>query len=99
MGVLYHSKPAHGNDTKESLSNILRNDRYKEGPKIGVNVFTPLVGISFLLFILIYMPCVAVVATVTKESGSWKWALFLISYTTILAWVVSFTVYQVGGMF
>jgi ferrous iron transport protein B len=44
------------------------------------------------------MPCVAVVAAVKKESGNWKWALFLICYTTALAWMLSFAVYQVGSM-
>ena len=99
MGVLFHSQHIHEKDPKEDLSHILQNERYTDGPNVGQKVFTPLVGISFLLFILIYMPCVAVVATVTKESGSWKWSLFLITYTTILAWVLSFAVYQIGMLF
>ena len=65
---------------------------------MGQTLFTPLAGISYLLFILIYMPCVAVVATVNRESGSWKWALFLITYTTILAWLLSFAVFQIGSL-
>jgi ferrous iron transport protein B len=44
------------------------------------------------------MPCVAVVATVKKESGSWKWTLFLVTYTTGLAWILSFAVFQVGSI-
>jgi ferrous iron transport protein B len=47
-------------------------------------------SISFLLFVLIYFPCIAVVAAVKKETGHWKWALFMIGYTTLLAWIVSF---------
>ncbi|MFH1159478.1 MAG: ferrous iron transporter B, partial [bacterium] len=98
MGVLYGL--GHDPDMKDSrnLPAILRNTRHNDGPRIGQHVFTPLVGISFLLFILIYMPCVAVVATVSRESGSWKWALFLIVYTTVLAWLVSFSVYQIGSL-
>jgi ferrous iron transport protein B len=99
MGVLYGSAdPA--NDTKpENLSTILQKERYSDGPRKGELVFTPVAGISFLVFILIYMPCVAVIATVNRESGNWKWALFLVTYTTALAWLLSFGVYQVGSLF
>ena len=64
----------------------------------GKKIFTPLVGFSYILFILIYMPCIAVIATVKRESGQWKWALFLIVYTTVLAWSLSFAVYQLGSL-
>jgi ferrous iron transport protein B len=99
MGVLFGTSQPHEHDKKGNLSSILQSERYKEGRRVGQKIFTPLAGISFLLFILIYMPCVAVVATVKKESGNWKWALFLISYTTILAWLLSFSVYQIGTLF
>lgn len=98
MGVLYGSGKAPGLEHQGSLPDVLRNLRYTDGARSGEQVFTPLVGISFLLFILIYMPCVAVVATVSRESGHWKWAVFLICYTTLLAWLVSFTVYQIGSL-
>jgi len=98
MGVLYGLGHDQTNNDSKTLSAILRNTRYSDGALMGQVVFTPLVGISFLLFILIYMPCVAVVATVSRESGSWKWALFLITYTTFLAWLVSFSVYQIGSL-
>jgi ferrous iron transport protein B len=98
MGVLYDSGHYPEQGQKKNLQYFLANEKYADGPKKGEIVFTPLVGISYLMFILIYMPCVAVVATVRKESGSWKWALFLISYTTLLAWVLSFLVYQIGSM-
>lgn len=96
MGVLYGTEQLHNKETTSNLPTILQNEKYNEGSRVGQKVFTPLAGISFLLFILIYMPCVAVVATVKKESGHWKWALFLIVYTTVLAWVLSFSVYQIG---
>ena len=99
MGVLYGTSKSHEKDKKANLSSILQSEKYQEGSRVGKKVFTPLAGISFLLFILIYMPCVAVVATVKKESGNWKWALFLVSYTTALAWILSFSVYQIGSMF
>jgi len=96
MGVLYGSGHYHESGIKKNLPTILQQEKYKEGSRIGEKVFTPLASFSFLLFILIYMPCVAVVATVKRESGSWKWAMFLILYTTTIAWVLSFTVYQIG---
>jgi ferrous iron transport protein B len=52
-----------------------------------------------MLFILTYFPCIGVVAAIKRESGSWKWAVFTIFYTTGMAWVLSFTVYQVGSLF
>lgn len=60
---------------------------------------TPLVAFCYMLFVLIYFPCIASLAAIKQESGSWKWALFAACYTTMLAWLVSFVVYQVGGLF
>jgi ferrous iron transport protein B len=99
MGVLFSpgdSKPGKAN---ANLPVILKNEKYASGVNAGKPVFTPLAGISFLLFILVYMPCVAVIATVRKESGSAQWAVFLIFYTTVLAWLLSFAVYQAGSLF
>ena len=60
---------------------------------------TPLVAYGYMLFVLIYFPCIATVAAIKDESGSWKWAAFTICYTTLLAWIVAFLVHQVGGIF
>lgn len=59
---------------------------------------TPLAALCYMLFVLIYFPCVATLAAIRQESGSWKWAVFTAVYTTLLAWVVSFTVYQTGSL-
>jgi ferrous iron transport protein B len=99
MGVLYGSDHYHNAEKNKDLTDVLRSETYKTGPKAGETVFTPLVGISFLVFILIYMPCVAVMATVKRESGHWKWSLFLMVYTTTLAWLMSFAIYQIGSIF
>ncbi len=95
IGVLYQADS--DNDT-QVLTQRLREAKHKDGPKKGELVFTPLTAISFLIFVLIYFPCIAVVAAVKKESGSWKWAVFLMVYTTTLAWVLSFLVYQIGSL-
>jgi ferrous iron transport protein B len=99
MGVLYGTANSDNKSGKDiTLQETLRHAAYTDPQKAGNSVYTPLVGISFLLFILVYMPCVAVIATVSRESGSWKWALFLIFYTTSLAWLLSFGVYQLGSL-
>jgi ferrous iron transport protein B len=98
MGVLFGSHHYHENGNPKTLGSQLQQAIHQHGTLTGQKLFTPLVGISYLLFILIYMPCVAVVATVNRESGSWKWALFLITYTTALAWLLSFAVFQIGSL-
>ena len=60
---------------------------------------TPLVAFCYLLFTLIYFPCIATIAAIKGETGKWKWALFTAGYTTMLAWLVSFAVYQIGLLF
>jgi ferrous iron transport protein B len=57
---------------------------------------TPLSAYCFLLFVLLYFPCIATIAAIKHETGSWRWALFAAAYTTAIAWVVSAVVYQVG---
>ncbi len=88
LGVLYTGED--GDDI--SLKNHLLTEKNADGSP----AFTPLIVISLLLFVLIYFPCVATIAAIKNESGSWKWAAFVVCYTTALAWVVSFIVYQTG---
>lgn len=97
MGVLYQADK-HADENSESLKSKIKHETYQSGSQIGKEVFTPLAAISFLLFILIYFPCVAVIAAVKKETGHWKWAIFMIVYTTGLAWIISFITYQVGSL-
>lgn len=60
---------------------------------------TPLVAFCYMLFTLLYFPCIAVVAAIKGETGSWKWPLFTTIYTTALAWIVAFLVYRIGLLF
>ncbi|HRS53326.1 MAG TPA: ferrous iron transport protein B, partial [Bacteroidales bacterium] len=62
----------------------------------GQFVYSKLVAFSYMLFVLIYFPCIATIITISKETGSWKWGIFTIIYTTLLAWIISFTVYQIS---
>lgn len=57
---------------------------------------SPLVAYSLMLFTLIYSPCLAALAVVRRETNSWKWTSFSFVYSTVLAWIVSFAVYQIG---
>jgi len=98
MGVLYSTPSADDFNPKADLTARLQSATYESGNRKGQKVFTPLAGFSFIIFILIYMPCIAVIATVRRESGQWKWALFLMLYTTALAWSLSFIVYQLGSL-
>ncbi len=58
--------------------------------------FTPLKAIVFMIFVLLYFPCVATITAIVKETGSWKYGAFSLIYNTGLAWLISFVVYQIG---
>ncbi len=95
MGVLYQTDDETG---VSGLATKLQDSVYASGPKKGEKVYSKLVAFSFMIFILIYFPCIAVIAALKKESGKWKWPAFVAVYTTVLAWLASFTVYQVGSL-
>ena len=81
----------------QSLVEKIQSQTYTSGPQKGEPVFTPLVALAFMLFVLLYFPCIGVIATISREAGHWKWGLFTVVYTTLTAWVVAFIVYQVGS--
>ncbi|NOY96884.1 MAG: ferrous iron transport protein B [Chlorobi bacterium] len=94
MGVLYQS----GKANTVNLQKKLRDEVYTYGEYSGNRVFNNASALAFLIFILIYFPCIGVIATIKNESGHWKWAIFTVFYTTGLAWLAAFAVYQVGSM-
>ena len=93
LSVLYVGEA--DDEGSPQLDKMMKEDTYDD----GTPVFTPLVALSFMLFVLIYFPCVATVSAIVHESGSWKWGLFVIGYTCLLAWAVSFVVFQAGSLF
>ncbi len=97
LGVLYQAGE-NADENSSSLITKIQQQTYHEGPRAGQKVFTPLVAFSFMLFILIYFPCVAVVAAIRKESGDWRWAAFIVVYTTGLAYLASLAVFQIGSL-
>lgn len=58
--------------------------------------FTPLSAFSFMLFVLLYIPCVVALITVIRELKNWKWSLFSVGYQLLLAWTAATLVYQIG---
>jgi len=98
MGVLYET----GKDdqkSRELLPEVLKSEVYFSGSKKGEKIFNQAVALSFLVFVLLYFPCIAVIATIKRESGSWKWALFTVFYTTVFAWVAAFMTYNLALLF
>ena len=87
LGVLYADN--NDIDDESKLAEQLRD-------KLPI---TPLVAFGYMLFTLIYFPCIATIAAIKEESGSWKWAVFTMVYTTALAWIVAFAVYRIGLLF
>ncbi len=96
MGVLYQANEDAREVGSVSLQSRIKEQVHTSGARTGEPVFTRLTGLSFLVFVLFYLPCIAVIAAVGRESGSWKWAGFVLLYTTAIAWMASFMVYQVG---
>lgn len=94
IGVLYSNDESVANDSSDNTQKyaILQSKMEADG-------ITPLTAYCYLLFVLIYFPCIATIAAIKGETGSWKWALFAACYTTALAWVVSMMVYQIGSLF
>ena len=109
MGVIYSNDDSFGDDNSyndeggkyEHLHQYITNDIAKMHGLIveeAIPIAT-LTSYCFLLFVLLYFPCIATIAAIKGETGSWKWALFAAGYTTFLAWVVSAVVFQIGRFF
>ena len=96
MGVLYTDDDSYGDDDTYSDDSEKYTRLRKQMISDGIS---PLSAYAYLIFVLLYFPCVATIAAIRNESGSWRWALFAAVYTTGLAWVVSAAVYQVGSFF
>ena len=92
LGVLYTDNEA---APEERLNQRLKAD----DPLTGKPDFTSAAAISFLIFILLYCPCIATVTAIARESGSWKWGIFSVFYNTIVAWIVAFGAYHIALLF
>lgn len=90
MGVLY-------NQTNEADSE--ETDETTHLQQAVKNAMTPRSAAAYLIFVLLYFPCLATVAAIRNETGQWRWALFTAVYTTLLAYVCSLIFYQLWGVF
>jgi ferrous iron transport protein B len=82
MGVLYAVDAEEGS---EALRTALR-----------ASGMTPMAALAMMVFVLLYVPCLATVVAVSRETGSVKWMLFNVAYTTVIAWLAAFVVFQGG---
>ena len=96
MGVLYNNNDSFGDDKSYNDQSGKYEILHKQMTADGIR---PLTAYCFLLFVLLYFPCLATIAAIKGETGSWRWAGFAAIYTTLVAWIVSAAVYQVGTFF
>ncbi|MBA7578095.1 ferrous iron transport protein B [Candidatus Atribacteria bacterium 1244-E10-H5-B2] len=92
LGTLHSVGEA--DEESENLRQRLQSQTRPDGSK----KFNPLVAYSIMIFVLLYIPCIAVIAAVKRETNSWKWPIFMVFYTTGVAWIASFIVYQGGRL-
>ena len=96
IGVLYSGDDSFSEDEAFSDDNEKYTHLRQLMLKDGIN---PLAAYAYLIFILLYFPCIATIAAIKNETGSWRWATFAALYTTVVAWIMSAAVYQIGGLF
>jgi ferrous iron transport protein B len=80
------------------LQTRMKNATHQTGDRAGQKVFTVPATLSLLVFIALYFPCLSVFVVVGKESR-WKWATFLVIYTTLTAWLLAFATYNLASIF
>jgi ferrous iron transport protein B len=86
MGTMYSI--GDGKENNGNLKKALASDEH----------MNPLIAYSMMVFVLIYSPCLAALAVMKRETGSWKWPIVSMVYATSLAWIVTFIVYQGGKL-
>jgi ferrous iron transport protein B len=79
-------------DQTQPLAQAMQTDRYANGKP----VWTPLVAVSLLVWFVLAMQCMSTLAIVKRETGGWKWPLFMLAYMNVLAYVVALGVFQIG---
>ena len=96
LGVLYADDDTYGEDS--TFDGTLSEKYSRMHNLMEADGITPLSAFCFLLFTLIYFPCIATIFAIKGETGRWRYALFAAGYTTILAWIVSAVVFQIGSL-
>jgi ferrous iron transport protein B len=88
----------HGVTAGDDDSVTLRETLQRAHDEAGLPIYTPLVGFALMIFFVLACQCMSTVAIVRRETNSWKWPIFMVTYMTILAWVGAFAVYQGGRL-
>jgi ferrous iron transport protein B len=98
LAVLYHvdSETDTGNQT---LVKRLQSQTYHFGDKAGQKVFNPAVALAFMIFVLLYIPCIGTITAISREAKNWRWGLFSVLYSFSLAWLLAFAINQIGNLF
>ncbi|MFC1632176.1 ferrous iron transport protein B [Candidatus Omnitrophota bacterium] len=89
LGTLHAAEPK-----QQGLRQALQNQTRPDGTK----VYTPLAAFSLMVFILLYLPCLSVLAVIKRETNSWRWPVFVAGYTSVVAWLAAFLIYQGGSL-
>jgi ferrous iron transport protein B len=93
LGIVY-AMGTGSDENSQPLREALRDARHEDGKQ----AYPPLVGLSLMVFFALACQCMSTLAVVRRETRSWRWPLFLFGYMTVLAWIVSFLVYQGGRL-
>lgn len=92
LGVLYTGD-------EEVLDSTLSSRLTAPSEITGQPGFTPASAFAFMVFILLYCPCIATVIALVRETGSWKYGLFSMVYNTLIAWLIAFGIYRIAMLF
>ena len=105
LGVLYSDEQTNtteinpGNGTESVIEEIAEEDVLTKYHILKSGDFTPASALAFMVFALLYFPCIATLATISNETGSWKWAFFSFIYSCSVAWLLSFVIYNIANLF
>lgn len=94
MGLIY-GVGSDADETSVPLRTKLQRERDSESGRL---IYTPLVGLSLMVFFALALQCMSTVATIRRETNSWRWPVFAVGYTAALAWIAAFIVYQGGRL-
>jgi ferrous iron transport protein B len=92
LSIVYNAGTGDEGDSSASLARVMQSERREDGRPM----YTPLTGLTLMVFYVFAMQCVSTVAVVRRETNSWKWPVFQTVYMTSLAWLLAFVTHQVG---
>ena len=90
MGVIYTGNGENGDEALSHLSSRMKQEVRSDGSPS----FTPIIAYTFMLFVLLYFPCIATLIAIGREAGHWKWGVFAALYSCAVAWLLCFIVYR-----